>query len=71
MGNLKRKKAIIILKINKSEMEYLKSKGIGFGENGMSKTHSSGKGYYATESKYIMSLLNEFRHKHIVFTKSV
>lgn len=50
-------------------MEYLKSKGICFGENGMSKSHSSGKGYYATESRYIMSLLNNFRKAHIIETK--
>jgi hypothetical protein len=49
-------------------MEFLKSKGVGFGENGMSV---SGGTCYATESKHIMSLLNGFRHKQIVFTKSV
>ena len=52
-------------------MEYLQSKGVRFGENGICKTHSKNSGvtYYATENRYIKGLLDRFRRKHIIETR--
>lgn len=52
-------------------MEYLKSNGVKFGENGISKTHSknSGNTYYATESRYIKNLIEKFRKEKIIETR--
>ncbi len=53
-----------MIKISKQEMLYLKSKGIRFGENGMTHTTARHRRtYYVTESKKCMNLLNEYRNK--------
>lgn len=42
-------------------MEYLRSKGIWFGEGGITHTTGHRRTYYLTESKRCMSLLNDYR----------
>lgn len=69
--NTKQKEGIYIILISKKEMQYLQSKDVKFGENGISKTHSrnSGNTYYATENRYITRLLDDYRKRQIIFTK--
>ena len=48
-------------------MEYLRSKGVGFGEGGI--IHSTAmhrRNYWCTESRYCMSLLNRYRENATV-----
>lgn len=53
-----------LIKISKQEMLYLKSKGVRFGENGITHTTARHRRtYYVTESKKCMNLLNEYRNK--------
>lgn len=57
-------KWINIVKISKSEMEYLTDNGINFGENGIVHTTARHRRhYYLTESRKCMALLNEYRNK--------
>ena len=68
MGNIIWKKwiKIVILK-NYKEVEYLLSKGVNWGEDGIETTHSrhSGKTYRLCESKRNLYLLEEYR-KNII-----
>lgn len=68
--NTYRKKGIIILKLyNYNEVKYLVSKGVKFGENGISATRAKNrraKTWYLTESRRNMSLLNNFRKHSII-----
>lgn len=51
-------------------MEYLVSKGIKYGENGLMSTTAHHKSWYVTETPKILSLLNLFRKENtIVITK--
>lgn len=57
----------IILKITKTEMEYLTSKGVPMGYNGISHTVARGRRtYYMTESKRNLRLLEKYRESRIV-----
>lgn len=49
--------------ITKEEMFYLTSKGVNFGENGISRTHTHHPHYYMCENKRNKKLLNEYRRK--------
>ncbi len=45
-------------------MQYLTSKGVKFGENGMTHTTARHRRtHYVTESKKCMDLLNEYRNR--------
>ena len=60
-----------IVKLNNiDEVNYLISKGIDYGYEGISHTTSkhSGITYYLTENKYNMKILNEYR-KNIIINK--
>ena len=65
-------KGIVILKLyNYNEVKYLVSKGVKFGENGISATRAKNrraKTWYLTESRRNMSLLNNFRKHSIGYT---
>ncbi|MBQ0035603.1 MAG: hypothetical protein KBT35_01660 [Firmicutes bacterium] len=55
-----------MIKITKSEMEYLLSKGVPYHENGISVTHSnSGKTYYLTETNRNLKLLGEYSKSRV------
>lgn len=48
-------------------MEHLRSKGIWFGEGGITHTTARHRRtYYMTESKRCMRLLNKYRHNNII-----
>lgn len=51
-----------MVKVSKSEMEYLVQNGIKFGENGLAKTKSHHrKSYFVTETRKCMKLLEQIR----------
>lgn len=55
-----------IVKISKSEMEYLVQNGVKFGENGLAKTKSHHrKSYFVAETRKCMKLLSEIRDEKI------
>ena len=57
---------IIVKLCNLNEVNYLLSKGVIYGENGINKTHSnSGNTYYLCESRKNMRLLEDYRHNII------
>ena len=63
------KEVKFIIKLNNiDEVNYLISKGIRYGYEGISHTTSrhSGTTYYLTESRYNMRILNEHRRNIIV-----
>ena len=63
-GKYKRKKWIKIIKISKSEMEYLAKNGVRFGENGIIHTVARHRRtYYLTESEKCLNLLKDYRSK--------
>lgn len=62
--NTFRKKVILIVRLNNyKEVQYLVSKGVKYGYEGLSVTHSrhSGKTWYMCCSRNNMRLLNEYR----------
>lgn len=66
------KEGICIINLyNYKEVEYLLSKGVKFGENGISATSSrhSGCSYRLCESKYNLNLLRKYRNSIIVETR--
>ena len=65
MGNKERKVCINIINITKSEMEYLTSRGVPFGYEGISHTIARGRRtYYLCESYSNMK-------KHKQYEKSI
>lgn len=55
-----------IVKISKSEMEYLVQNGVKFGENGLAKTKSHHrKSYFVAETRKCIELLSEIRGEKI------
>lgn len=58
----------IVTLYNYKEVKYLLSKGVKFGENGISATSSrhSGNTYRLCESKYNLKLLNQYRKSIVV-----
>lgn len=55
-----------IVKISKSEMEYLVQNGVKFGENGLVKTKSHHrKSYFVAETRKCIELLSEIRGEKI------
>lgn len=57
-----------MIRISKSEKEYLLSKGYGWGEF-LHKTHSNAKStYYATEARNLLNDLNRYRKSRIIKT---
>ena len=56
-----------MVKISKQERDYLESKGFSFGEF-LHRTYGKNKTYYATESKNLMKVLNNFRKKSIIYS---
>lgn len=57
-----------MIKITKTERNYLESKGFGFPEF-LHRTFGKHKNYYATEDKKLMRVLNDFRKGKIVYSK--
>lgn len=57
-----------MIKINKAEMMYLKSKNVPNGENGIS---SYRKSWYLTENNRNIRLLNTYREKVTTFTSEI
>ena len=56
-----------IVKISKSEMEYLVKNGVKFGENGLVKTKSHHrKSYFVAETQKCMNLLSEIRDDKVI-----
>ena len=56
----------LLVKISKSEMEYLQKSGVKFGENGLSHTTARHRRtYYLTESVKNMALLNTYREASV------
>ena len=70
MEKYKTKEGICIITLyNYKEVKYLLSKGVKFGENGISATRAKNrraKTWYLTESRRNMSLLNNFRKHSII-----
>lgn len=59
----------LLIKISKSEMEYLQKFGVKFGENGLSHTTARHRRtYYLTESTKNVALLNAYREKSVCTT---
>jgi TfoX/Sxy family transcriptional regulator of competence genes len=56
-----------LIKITKSERDYLEGKGFGFPYY-LHRTFGKHKKYYATEDKKLMMELNYFRNKSVVST---
>ena len=56
-----------LIKISNDEMRYLRSQGFDFPEQ-LHKTYSGSKNnrYYATESKPLLKILNQYRASKIV-----
>lgn len=55
-----------IVKISKSEMEYLVQNGVKFGENGLAKTKSHHrKSYFVAETRKCIELLSKIRGEKI------
>ena len=56
-----------MIRISNDEMRYLKGKGFDFPED-LHKTYSGSKNnrYYATESKPLLRILNQYRASKIV-----
>lgn len=59
-----------MIDITRDEMKYLMSKGVVFGEGGMCAGKSHHHGWWITESRDNMKLLNEYRRNKIIYTKS-
>lgn len=55
-----------MIKISKEEKEWLVSKGVKFGENGISHTYNKNKHYYLCENRPNMSLHRKFWNDKIV-----
>ena len=56
---------INILKIDRNERDYLVSKGVKFGENGISHTYTKHKKYYLCMSEKNTKLHNDYQN-HIL-----
>lgn len=56
-----------MIRISNEEMRYLRSQGFDFPES-LHKTYSGSKNnrYYATESKALLKVLNQYRENKIV-----
>lgn len=66
-GNIKKNEEKILIRISNDEMRYLRGKGFDFPED-LHKTYSGSKNnrYYATESKPLLRILNQYRASRIV-----
>ena len=56
-----------MIRISKTERDYLESKGFGFPEF-LHRTFGKHKNYYATEDRKLLKVLNDFRNKSIIKT---
>ena len=65
-GKFKTKEGKLLIRISKSEMEYLVSHGVKYSENGIISTTGHHKSWYMTENDRCMKLLNECRKSHAV-----
>ena len=59
---LRKNEEIVLIRISNDEMRYLRSKGFNFPEE-LHKTYSGSKNnrYYATESKPLLKILDQYR----------
>lgn len=64
-GNIIRKKWKIIIRISKSEMQYLISNGVKHGEDGIIHTTGHHKSWYLSENGYCIKLLKDYRESRI------
>lgn len=55
-----------MVKISKKERDYLVSKGVVCGTNGISKTYNHNTHWFLAETKTNMALLNNYRTSRIV-----
>lgn len=55
-----------MIKITKEEAKYLASKGVPYGENGISRTYSHHKHYYIAETNRNTKLLSDYKKSRIV-----
>lgn len=55
-----------MIKINKKERDWLISKGVRCGTNGISRTYNHSKHWFLCESVDNMKLINSFRNSNIV-----
>ena len=66
---IKKWMCVIIIKIDKNEMEYFRRNGVNIGENGVSHTNSRHRRtYYLAESKKNMSLHKKYQEMITVDT---